>query len=54
MLVFDIMLEDLDLLLEFIAAEINHTEDADLEKELVEIYDRLSDIESDYELMEDL
>jgi hypothetical protein len=52
-LAIDITLDDLDELLGFIAAEANHTNDADLERALDEIYDRLAEIEERYELIDE-
>lgn len=52
-LIIDITLDDLDELLGFIAAEASHTKDADLERALDEIYDRLSAIEARYELIDE-
>jgi len=42
-------LEDLDDLLGYIAAEANHTENANLERKLQALYDRLCKIEDSYE-----
>jgi len=42
-------LEDLDDLLGYIAAEANHAEDANLERKLQALYDRLCKIEDSYE-----
>ena len=45
-------LDDLDNVLRFIAAEANHTTNKKLEAELDDLYDRLSEIEDAYELIE--
>ena len=46
-------LEDLDDILGYIAFEANHTDDPKLEADLDQVYDRLTEIESMYVLMDD-
>jgi hypothetical protein len=46
-------LEDLDDILGYIAFEANHTDDSKLEAALDQMYDRLTEIESNYVLMDD-
>jgi hypothetical protein len=46
-------LEDLDDILGYIAFEANHTDDPKLEATLDQVYDRLTEIESMYVLMDD-
>jgi hypothetical protein len=46
-------LDDLDFILGHIAASANHAEDRDLESLLDDLYDRLTEIESKYELVDE-
>ena len=49
----NLSLEDLNDLLEYIAAEANHSEDENLEEELDSLYDKLEEIEQSYIEIED-
>ena len=53
MITVDLTLDDLDDMLGYIAFEANHTDDSNLEAAFDEMYDRLSEIESMYELTDD-
>ena len=46
-------LDDLDFILGHVAASANHAEDRDLESLLDELYDRLTEIESKYDLADE-
>jgi hypothetical protein len=46
-------LDDLDDILGYIAFGANHTNDSELEAMLDKVYDRLTDIESMYEMIDD-
>jgi len=48
-LVGDYSLDDLEDILGYIAAEANHTKDKKLRRELDALYDRLSQIQQDYD-----
>jgi NTP pyrophosphatase (non-canonical NTP hydrolase) len=53
MITIHLTLDDLDDLLGYIAFHANHADDSKLEAAFDEMYDRLSEIESMYEIIDD-